>query len=159
MKVLNWRSYAWRMSGVLLMCFLNLIILIPTTLLIPPMLGIIEVYFICIYVYLYVCMYLPLLIHTHTYTYIHTYIHTQIYTYIHKYTHTCLHGCNYALEGFFAGLPRNYGACTDIGKGQYICKYNNKVAGLHVLRVSVEEPGLNASYFNTTDFGTFAALK
>ena len=102
-------------------------------------------------------MYVFAFTHTYTYLHIHTYTNIHIHTYIHTYT--CLHGYNYILEGFFAGLPRNYGACTDIGKGQYICKYNNKVAGLHVLRVSVEEPGLNASYFNTTDFGMLGALK
>jgi hypothetical protein len=63
---------------------------------------------------------------------------------------------SYHYQGFFAGLPRYYGDCIDREDGSYICKYNIPSTGRYVLRVSIEEPGLNATYFNSTDTGHLA---
>ena len=60
---------------------------------------------------------------------------------------------SYHYQGFFAGLPRFYGDCIDRSDGSYICKYNIPSTGQYVLRISVEEPGVNATYFNGTDLG------
>jgi hypothetical protein len=61
-------------------------------------------------------------------------------------------------EGFFVGLPRYYGNCIDNLDGTFICQYNIKQTGLYVLRLALEQPGLNVTYFNDTHFGHLGDL-
>ena len=60
---------------------------------------------------------------------------------------------DYHYRGFFAGFSDYYGTWIDKDDGSYIVKYTAQLAGLYVLRLSVAEPGLNATYFNDTKFG------
>jgi len=59
----------------------------------------------------------------------------------------------YHYQGFFSGLPRYYGNCMDNTDGTFVCQYNINQTGSYVLRLALEEPGLNATYFNDTSFG------
>jgi hypothetical protein len=60
----------------------------------------------------------------------------------------------YHYKGFYAGFPDVYGVWIDNNDGTYVVRYTAAKAGLYVMRVSVAEPGLNATFFNTTDFGS-----
>lgn len=46
-----------------------------------------------------------------------------------------------------------YGTLTDLNDGRYSFQYTAPHAGQYVLRLSLAEAGLNASYFNGTSFG------
>lgn len=46
-----------------------------------------------------------------------------------------------------------YGEWVDYGDGSYTAVYNATLAGQYVMRLSVAEAGLNATYFNNTNFG------
>jgi len=62
-------------------------------------------------------------------------------------------------KGFFGGLaPEVFGNCADNHDGSYICTYSTQLAGEYVLRLAVEQPGLNATYFNSTDLGHLGDL-
>lgn len=59
----------------------------------------------------------------------------------------------YYYKGFYAGLDDVYGQWTDHEDGSYTVGYTIYTTGEYVLRLSVAEPGLNATYFNTSTFG------
>lgn len=59
----------------------------------------------------------------------------------------------YHYRGFYAGFPNYYGTWLDLKDGSFIATYNVPKAGMYVMRCSVAEPGLNATFFNTTTFG------
>ena len=59
----------------------------------------------------------------------------------------------YHYKGFHSGYPVVSGSWYDHGNGIYIGTYNAPLSGKYVTKLSVLEPGLNATYFNTTDFG------
>ena len=59
----------------------------------------------------------------------------------------------YHYKGFYSGYPNVYGTWIDNYDGSYVVRYNAEKAGEYVMRVSVAEPGLNATFYNTTDFG------
>ena len=59
----------------------------------------------------------------------------------------------YHYKGFHSGYPIVSGSWYDYGNGLYIGTYNVPLSGKYVTKLSVLEPGLNATYFNTTDFG------
>lgn len=50
-------------------------------------------------------------------------------------------------------MPNFYGILTDNLDGRYTIDYNVPVAGKYVMRLALAEEGLNATYFNSTDFG------
>lgn len=59
----------------------------------------------------------------------------------------------HVFPGFYAGYPDVYGTLTDHSDGRYTFDYTVPHAGEYVLRISLAESGLNASYFNGTAFG------
>lgn len=59
----------------------------------------------------------------------------------------------YYYKGFYAGYPNFYANVVDNLDGSYTFSYNVEPAGQYVLRLSLAETGLNATYFNSTDFG------
>jgi hypothetical protein len=61
---------------------------------------------------------------------------------------------SYHYRGFYSGFPDYYGQWIDNQDGSYLVKYNAKKSGQYVMRFSIAEPGLNATFFNTTDFGS-----
>jgi len=56
-------------------------------------------------------------------------------------------------RGFYEGYPDVYGVLTDHLDGSYSIDYNAPIAGEYVMRLALSEDGLNATYFNNTDFG------
>lgn len=58
------------------------------------------------------------------------------------------------MAGFYAGYPNYYGIWVDDEDSTYTAQYNIPLAGQYVMRISVAESGLNATYFNDTTFGT-----
>ena len=56
-------------------------------------------------------------------------------------------------RGFYSGYPNVYGDIMDGMDGTYTVTHAAQIAGQYVTRFAVAEPGLNASYFNSTDFG------
>ena len=61
-------------------------------------------------------------------------------------------------KGFYSGYPDVYANWVDVGDGSYLATYNAKKAGKYVMRIAVAQPGLNATYFNTTDLGTLVDM-
>lgn len=59
----------------------------------------------------------------------------------------------YHYRGFYSGYPNVYGEVIDKLDGTYMVTHAATKAGQYVARFTLAEPGLNASYFNSTDFG------
>jgi hypothetical protein len=59
----------------------------------------------------------------------------------------------YYYKGFYSGYDDVYGQWTDDHDGSYTVGYTAYTTGEYILRLSVAEPGLNATYFNTSTFG------
>jgi len=62
----------------------------------------------------------------------------------------------YHYKGFYSGDQDFYGDLVDHQDGTYTITHNATYSGIYVSRYSMAVPGLNATYFNTTD--TFGYL-
>jgi hypothetical protein len=60
---------------------------------------------------------------------------------------------SYHYSGFYGPYPTLYGQWIDHQDGRYSASYSLQTTGCYVMRLSVLEPGLNATYFNDTTFG------
>jgi hypothetical protein len=60
----------------------------------------------------------------------------------------------YNYKGFFYGYPTFYGQVLDKQDGSYQISYLVNKVGQYVMRLSLGEAGLNATYFNDTSFGS-----
>ena len=59
----------------------------------------------------------------------------------------------YNYRGFYQGYPNVYADVIDNMDGTYLVTHAATMAGQYVMRFSVAQAGLNASYFNNTGFG------
>jgi hypothetical protein len=59
----------------------------------------------------------------------------------------------YHYSGFYGPYPTVYGLWIDHQDGRYTGSYSLQTTGVYVMRLSILEPGLNATYFNDTSFG------
>lgn len=64
----------------------------------------------------------------------------------------------YHYTGFYSGRSDYYGILSDQKDGSYSIAYSTNKTGVYVLRIAMAEMGLNATYFNTTDFGYLVDL-
>lgn len=55
--------------------------------------------------------------------------------------------------GFYSGYPDYYGTLVDNKDGTYTIEYNVDKSGMYVMRIAMQEEGLNATYFNGTNLG------
>lgn len=59
----------------------------------------------------------------------------------------------YYYGGHYGGYPDIYGTWVDHMDGSYTASYTLSTTGVYVIRLSVAEIGLNATYYNDTNFG------
>lgn len=64
----------------------------------------------------------------------------------------------YFYSGHFGPYPEVYGMWIDHGDGSYTASFSLQTCGQYVSRLSIAEPGLNATYFNDTTFGYLVDL-